>query len=184
MILFKWFKDRRTWAMVQQRREMRSRTDYILGSNCRIFRNVTGRDPRHNSDHFVVMGCLFGASPRDHSLYLGQRTHLLLRMPVHQTNTRTDKIFAKLQRAIPNLDKRVARHNLWILEETWRLVSERFSAIRGPGRCQTRVRRLVRAILEVLKGDRQRRVDMARENVERLLTGEPPLPCKAWRRMG
>ena len=34
-----------------------------------------------------------------------------------------------------------------------------------------------------LKKDRQRRVESAGEDVERLLTGDPPLPREAWRRM-
>ena len=58
---FTWCKDRQTWAMVQQGREVRSRMDYILGYDRRIFRNVAVRYLRHNSDHFLVMGCLHGA---------------------------------------------------------------------------------------------------------------------------
>ena len=40
--------------------------DYILGSDRRIFRNVTVRDPRHDSNHFMVMGCLQGSYPREY----------------------------------------------------------------------------------------------------------------------
>ena len=42
--------------VVRKRREVRSRADYILGSDCRIFRNVVVRDPQHNSNNFMVMG--------------------------------------------------------------------------------------------------------------------------------
>ena len=62
--------------MVRQEREVRSRTDYILGSNRRIFQNVYVRDTRHNYDHYIVMGCLCSASLREHSHYLGRRTRL------------------------------------------------------------------------------------------------------------
>ena len=59
-----WCKDRRTWAVVRKGRVVRSWTDYILGSDCRIFQNVSVRDPRHTSDQFMVVGCLCGAFPR------------------------------------------------------------------------------------------------------------------------
>ena len=42
---------------------MRSHTDYILGSDCRIFQNVAARDPRQNSEHYMVLGYLRGAPP-------------------------------------------------------------------------------------------------------------------------
>ena len=38
-------------GMILKGREVRSRTDYILGTDPGIFRNVTVQDPRHNSDH-------------------------------------------------------------------------------------------------------------------------------------
>ena len=38
--------------------------DYILGSDRRIFQNVAVRDSRHNSDNFIVVGCLHGSSLR------------------------------------------------------------------------------------------------------------------------
>ena len=51
----KWCKDRHMWAMLWHGREVRSRTNYIMGSDCLIFRNVTVRYPRHNSNHFMVI---------------------------------------------------------------------------------------------------------------------------------
>ena len=48
--------------MIREGREVRSRTDYILGTDCRLFGNVSARDPRHNSDHYMVMGCLRSSS--------------------------------------------------------------------------------------------------------------------------
>ena len=53
-----WRKYRRTWAMVRRERVVRSWTDYILGSDHRIFQNVATRDLRHKSDYIVVIGCL------------------------------------------------------------------------------------------------------------------------------
>ena len=59
-----WFWDRRMWSMIWAGKEVRSRTDYILGTDRRLFWNVSVRDPRHNSDHYIVLGCLCRAPLR------------------------------------------------------------------------------------------------------------------------
>ena len=48
-----------------------SRTDYILGTDSRLFKNVAVRDPRHNSDHYMVLGCLPSAPLSATKRYLG-----------------------------------------------------------------------------------------------------------------
>ena len=50
--------------MLRKGREVQSRTDYILGADSRLFRNVAVRDSWHNSDHYMVLGCLLSAPPR------------------------------------------------------------------------------------------------------------------------
>ena len=47
----RWCQDQRTWGLLRKGREVRSRTDYILGTYRRLFRNAAVRDPQHNSDH-------------------------------------------------------------------------------------------------------------------------------------
>ena len=54
----RWCRDQRTWGVIRKGREVRYRTDYILGTDRRLFRNVAVRDPQHNSDHYMVLGCL------------------------------------------------------------------------------------------------------------------------------
>ena len=135
-------QDQRTCAKVRQGRVVRSRTDYILGSDRWIFQNVAARDPRHNSNHFMVVRCLSGASPREHSCYLGCRTRLPLRLPGRHMRTREDKLFAELRSAVSKPDKRTARCNSCISEETWRIVDKRVSTSREPGRGQRRLRQL------------------------------------------
>ena len=66
-----WCRDRMMWSMIQEGREVRSWTDYILGMDFRLFDNVSVRDPRHNSDHYMVLGCLHRASLREHARYQG-----------------------------------------------------------------------------------------------------------------
>ena len=51
-----WCRDGRTWSMIREGREVRSRTDYILVTDRILFGNVSIRDPRHNSDHYMVLG--------------------------------------------------------------------------------------------------------------------------------
>ena len=73
-----WCQYGRMWSMVRLGREMRSRTDYIFGTYRRIFRNVAIWYPWHNSDHYMVLGCLRSSPLREHSEYLGRRTRLPL----------------------------------------------------------------------------------------------------------
>ena len=112
---------------MQQGRVVRSQTDYILVSDRQIFQNVAFQDPRHIFNRFVDLGCLCRASLKGHYSYLGRRARLPLHPPSCQTRTRADKLFDELRRAVPKPDKRTERHNLWISNETWRLVDERVS---------------------------------------------------------
>ena len=109
----RWCRDRRTWSMLRQGRELRSRTDYILGTDRRLFGNVAVRDPMHNSDHYMVLGCMHIASLTEHKWYLGGQKKLPLRPPTDPT--RDDKVFASLRRAVPKPRAREARKNEWIL---------------------------------------------------------------------
>ena len=111
--------------MIREGREVRSRTDYIMGTDHRLFGNVSVRDPRHNSDHYMVLGFLHSSPLREHARYLRGRKRLLL-CPL-TAPTREDGIFASLQRAVPKPRAWEARKNAWILAATWRLVDESVS---------------------------------------------------------
>ena len=176
----RWGRERRTWSMVQEGKVVRSRTDYILGTDQSIFRNVSVRNPRHNTDHFMVVGCLRSAPEREHTRYIAGSNKSPLRPPTEPT--RDDGIFAALRRAVPKPHAKERRKNEWISEETWSLVDKRVSARRGTG-VQARIRRLGRAIRESLKGDRKRRLEIAGEEVEMLLGEDPPNAKEAWRRL-
>ena len=66
-----WVWDGRTWSMLQKGREVQSHMDYLLGTYHHIFRNVSNQNPRHNTDHYAVLGCLHGSAQREHQCYLG-----------------------------------------------------------------------------------------------------------------
>ena len=100
--------------MMRQGRLVRSRTDYILGFDRQIFQNVAIWDRRHNSNHFMVVGSLSGASLREHYNCLGSRTLLTLCLPGHQTRTWLDNLFAELRSDVTKRYKRSADHNSWI----------------------------------------------------------------------
>ena len=108
----RWCRDRRTWGMLQKGREVRSQTDYILGTDRCLFGNVSVQDRRHNSDHYMVLGCLTSASLTEHNRSLGGRKRWPMR-PLTKP-TRVDKLFAALRRAVPKAQLRAARQNAWI----------------------------------------------------------------------
>ena len=160
---------------------MRSRTDYILGKDFRLVWNVSVRDPWHNSEHYMVLGCLHSAPLREHSKYLGGIKQILLR-PL-TTPTREDEIFAALWRAIPKPQDQDARENAWISEATWRLVGERVSACQYSAKDQSLIRRLGRAIAGILKGDKIQQAEEAVAEVEKLLGLDPSLHQEAWHQL-
>ena len=44
--------------------EVMSQMDYILGKEHCMFQNVAVWDPRYNTDHFLVLGCLCRVTQR------------------------------------------------------------------------------------------------------------------------
>ena len=102
--------------MVMLRRELRSQTDYTPETDFRLFRNVSVQDPRHNLDHYMVLGCLHSAHLREHTDYLGWSMWIPIRPPA--TPMREDGLFATLLKAIPKPKAREARkNNYWELRE-------------------------------------------------------------------
>ena len=51
-----WTRYGRTWRMLRHGQEVISRMDYILGTDRRLLQNVAVRYPRHNTDHYLVLG--------------------------------------------------------------------------------------------------------------------------------
>ena len=80
-----WCREGRTWSMLQNGREVRSQTDYILETDRRLFGNISAWDPRHNSYHYLVLGCLHSASLKKHMRYLGGRKRLPFWSPTKPT---------------------------------------------------------------------------------------------------
>ena len=100
---------------------VRSWTNYILGTDRRLFKNVSVQDPQHISDHYMVLGCLTSAPLSETKRYLGGRKWWPVRPPIEPS--RPDTLFAALRRAVPRPKPREARRNAWISAETLRLIS-------------------------------------------------------------
>ena len=96
--------------MVREGRVIRSRTDYLLGTDRSLFRNVAVQDPRHNSDHFMVVRHLRSATDRDHAFYIKGRR----KMPLKPSTvpTREDELFGALRRAVPKLHEQDKHKNV------------------------------------------------------------------------
>lgn len=104
-------RDGRTWTMARQGRMITSKTDYVLGTDRRAFRNVQTRDPRCNSDHYMVVANLWPATVREHRRCLGERKRFPLKPPKGGQQTEADKVFAELKAAIPKPEPREFRRN-------------------------------------------------------------------------
>ena len=46
-----WARDGQKDIMLRKGREVRSRTDCIIGKDLHLFQNVSYQDPRHNTEH-------------------------------------------------------------------------------------------------------------------------------------
>ena len=111
----KWGRERRTWSMVRRGEAIRSRTDYILGTDRSLFRNVAVRDPRYNSYHYMAVGLLKGGTASEHIRYIAERRRIPLKPP--EQPTREDTLFGDLQRAVPKPQPQEQHRNAWISEE-------------------------------------------------------------------
>ena len=76
-----WERDGRTWIMLRGSRDMKYHTYYLTGTDPYIFQKVYVRDARHNTDHYLVLGCLYGYSATEHYRYLGHQWRFPLQPP-------------------------------------------------------------------------------------------------------
>ena len=87
-----WVWKIRTWIMLRREKLVQSQTYYIIRTDLCLFQNVSVCDPRHNIDHYMVIGCLYAADHRNDQLCLRFLTHLPFLPPM--VLTREDVLFA------------------------------------------------------------------------------------------
>ena len=95
---------------------MQSQTNHILGTDRCLIQNVAFRDSCHNTDHYLVMGCLCGAPSAENLRYLGNRA----RFPINPPNNPDGvyRLFVELRGGIPNPPWQERPRQAWILPET------------------------------------------------------------------
>ena len=79
---------------------MQSQTDYLLGADHHLFRNVLVWDAHHNIDQYLLLGCLHRAAETDHSRYLGRRGHFPLQLP--RVPIEVNRLFVELRGGVPS----------------------------------------------------------------------------------
>ena len=93
----------------EEEKVIRSRTEYLLGTDRSLFRDVAVQDPRHNYDHYMVVGHLLGGTAREHARYIRGRRKMPLQPP--KEPTREDDLFGDLRRAVPKPNERQKHRN-------------------------------------------------------------------------
>ena len=109
-------------------REVYSRTDYILVSYCRLFQDVAVRYLRHNSDHYMVLGCLRREPTKELTEYLRQACRPPLWHIRRYLGYTSDKIFSDLRTQIPKPPLHDQVRQDWIYDETWAAMDARVTA--------------------------------------------------------
>ena len=118
-----WLRDGRMWIMRCGGREVRSWTNYILGTYHHLLQKVLVQDARHNADYYLDLGFLHKDAPADHSRYLGKLERFPLKPP--KTPGGFNHLSAELQGSIPNSPWWEQPHQAWISPETWQLIDTR-----------------------------------------------------------
>ena len=119
-------------------------------NNDGLFHHVDSRDLRHNTHQYIVLGYLHGMILREHQLYLGSRTWILLytsKRPSHE-----GKIFASFRKAVPKTPSRECVHASWISKETCWVINARVYLWRSADRCQRRLQAVGHQVQSLLNG--------------------------------
>ena len=174
-----WLRDGRTWCMGRGGREVRSWTDYILGTDRCLLQNIAVRDAQHNTDHCLVLVFLCRAATTLQLRYLGKCTCF----PVNLRSTLygIDRLFAEIREAVTKPPWWERLRQEWTSPETWRLIYARIAKLWI--RDQRNSRGIIYRIKVILQEDRRQRAAEAGSAVEYLLTSDPPFIQEAWIRM-
>ena len=158
---------------------MRSCTNYILGTFSCLFHNVAVWDAQHNTNHYLILGCLPGAAPAAHSHYLRKVTRSPIMPP--STLDRVSCMFAELQGGITSPPWREHHRQEWIWPETCSLINTRIVARRQMDQQSSRA--LNRTIKAGLQEHMCRRAAEVVSVVEPLFASDPPLIQEPWIQM-
>jgi len=164
------YSHRQTWWQDRGGFTIRSRCDYILGSDRRMFSNVYLKDPRcFTSDHYMVVGRITSATRSQNCSYLRSRTRYPLGPPRGGPLTQVDSIFQELKKSVAPPPPRKRNYRSWISDNTWKLVDARAALRRASPSDRAAFRQKDREVKAAIKADRTKRVDNAAEAIDTLL---------------
>ena len=169
-----------TWRMVREGSIISSRTDYFLGTDRRYLRAVSVKEPRHDSDHRMIVGVLSCDKLKENKRCIMSQQRYPLKAPTGDNRTELDIIFAELKERIPKVGPRELKRNAWISEGTWQLIDQRIALRRQRRGDQQMCRGLGRRIKASLKEDRRRRAAEAGEQIEACINHRNPDWKEAW----
>jgi hypothetical protein len=96
------FTHRQTWWQFRDGTLIRSRCDYILGTDRRLFETVSIRDPRYfTSDHYMLIARYLIGPSHSHKLYLKGRKRLPLQPPTKGPLTQANTLFQEVKANFP-----------------------------------------------------------------------------------
>ena len=103
--------------MPHRGQEVRSRVDYIIGTERHLYQNVVVRETNNKTNNCMVLGCLLGTTLRENQRYL----RLRMRLPIYHPKrlSHEEKLFASPRQAVLKTTARERSHTSWISEETW-----------------------------------------------------------------
>ena len=175
------FRHKTTWFQHRyepQPHTIRSRCDYICGSDRRLFQKVSIRRPRYDTDHFMVSAVLLSSLPKSHKKYLQGRRRLPLQTPKWGPLKLVDAVFQELKSwREPRPQGPRPRPN-WISPATLRLLDQRCALRRNRSHDRTLARQLTRQINTSLTADRKARTETAGSEIETALARNEPQ--EAW----
>ena len=119
------FRHQKTWHQYRQdlQRTIRSRCDYILGTDRRLFEYVRISEPRHfSSDHYMLIGRYLVQPTKCHKHYLKGRRKFPLTVD-EQAFTEADRLMDLVLGNCPEPDPQPKKKRpSWISDETRKLM--------------------------------------------------------------
>ena len=174
-----WLQDSYTWIMKRDGQEVWSQTDYILGTDRRLFQVMDGRDTQHDLYYYIFMGCLMREPAKDLTVYLRKPRRFPLLPLRRDLAMAPENIFSELKTQIPKPPLNEWVRRAWIYDKNWPAIYARVTARREED--QRTVRQLSRQIRAGLCTDQKIRAEEAGRTIESLLALDPPpLVREAW----
>jgi hypothetical protein len=158
------FRHRTTFYQRRQGQTIRSRCDYILGTDRRTFKSVRISNPRHyTSDHYMIIATILRTTKREHKTYLNGRKKFPLQRPKYGPPPLADSLFDKVMSYKPPPPKgsKPTKKPSWISLATVQLIDTRATLRKNPSHHRRTARILTRRINTSLRHDQTTRAEEA-----------------------